>query len=227
MSWATRFINWMTSTFSFGKKAQAALPEPPPVLDPLPAKTPEEPKPGIPKTAKVNFLRELIRESEKWVGTHEKGGNNQGPDVARFQKAVDGKAQGEPWCACFVQFCVKEVQMRLGATVVMASSEHCMTIWTRTSGVHRYRSPKAGFVVIWNYEGTANGHIGIVTRVIDEFTIETIEGNTSPDDNTIEREGDGVYRKIRTTKTIGKMKLVGFIAPFNPETVERPDIKVE
>lgn len=223
MSWLSTLVKRMTSIFTFSKKAEVSLPEPPPVSLTRP---PEEPKPEAPRIARINFMAELIREAEKWIGTSEKGGNNKGPEVERFQKAVDGKAVGEPWCACFVQFCVKEVTSRLQPTVVMASSEHCMTIWTRTSGVHRYKSPRPGYIVIWNYEGTANGHIGIVTRVIDEFTIETIEGNTAPSDNTIEREGDGVYRKIRSTKQIGKMRLVGFIAPFNPDSVERPEVKV-
>lgn len=222
MSWLSTVIKRMTSLFSFGKKATPLVPEPPPVSTP-----PEKPPVEMPKIAKINFMRELIREAERWIGTTEVGGNNKGEAVARFQKAVDGKAQGEPWCACFVQFCISEVVASFQPTLVMAKSEHCMTIWSRTSGVHRYKSPKPGYIVIWNYEGTANGHIGIVTRVIDEFTIETIEGNTSPDDNRIEREGDGVYRKIRTTKTVGKMKLVGFIAPFNPDSVERPEIKAE
>lgn len=219
MNWVKRLIDWM-ATRSFGRKDPERLPEPPPV-----SAAPEKARAAPPLFVLVDFRRELIREAEKWIGVHETGGNNKGPEVVRFQKAVDGKALGEPWCACFVQFCVKEVQTRFGATLVMAVSEHCMTIWNKTPGVHRHRSPKAGFVVIWNYEGTASGHIGIVSRVIDEFTIETIEGNTSPDDNTIEREGDGVYRKIRSTKQIGKMRLVGFIAPFNPDSVERPEVK--
>lgn len=216
MSWVGKILSWLKS----GKTDPGARKEPPPVSTP--------PVAAKPKTvyAKIDFMQELIRAAEKCIGAHEVGGNNKGPEVERFQKAVDGKAQGEPWCAAFVQFCVKEVEKNLKATVVVHPSEHCMTVWTRTPGVHRYKSPKPGFLVVWNYEGSLNGHIGIVSKVIDEFTIETIEGNTSPDDKTIEREGDGVYRKVRTTKQVGRMKLVGFIAPFNPDSVERPEISI-
>jgi hypothetical protein len=216
MSWFAKFIGWMTQR----PKSDPGLHGTPPLVQD------EEPTARKPETiyVKIDFRQELIREAEKWVGVKEVGGNNKGPDVERFQKAVDGKAEGEPWCAAFVQFCIREVEVNFKPTVVSFRSEHCMTIWNKTPGVHRYGSPKPGFLVIWNYVGTASGHIGIVRRVIDEFTIETIEGNTAPDDNRIEREGDGVYRKIRTTKTVGKMKLVGFIAPFNPDQVERPQV---
>lgn len=218
MSWVKTLLNWMTSG---GKKGPGPGKEPSPV---------SEVKPLVRHTetviVQVTFTKELVREAERFLGVHEVGGNNMGEAVERFQMAVDGKAQGEPWCAAFVQFCIKEVEAAHGPTVVVARSEHCMTIWNRTSGVHRYKSPKPGYLVIWNYEGTTNGHIGIVTKVIDELTIETIEGNTGPDSKTVEREGDGVYRKTRSTKTVGKMKLVGFIAPFNPDTAERPEIVV-
>ncbi|MCJ7521604.1 MAG: CHAP domain-containing protein [Dehalococcoidia bacterium] len=194
--------------------------EPPVESPPISAKAPES------VYVHVNFLRELILEAEKWVGVHEVGGNNRGPEVERFQRAVDGRAEAEAWCAAFVQFCMKEVATRLAATQVAFPSEHCLTIWARTSKIHCAASPKSGYLVIWKYDGTSNGHIGIVSRVIDEFTIETIEGNTSPEDKTIVREGDGVYRKTRSTKRVGKMKLVGYVCPFNPIETERPTLSV-
>jgi hypothetical protein len=216
MHWVTYLINWIRS---FGGKSPAHEMEPPPVQHEIPsAKQPES------KYIQINFRDQLIKEAEKCIGVHESGGNNKGPAVERFQKAVDGRAQGEPWCAAFVQFCINEVEAQFGATVVVHRSEHCLTIWAKTPGVHRYKFPKPGFLVIWGYEDSLNGHIGIVTRVIDDFTIETIEGNTSPDDKTVEREGDGVYRKTRSLKAVGKMKLVGFICPFNPDNVSRPEV---
>lgn len=40
----------------------------------------------------------LIDEAKKWIGTTESGADNCGPEVELFQKAVDGKSQGEAWC---------------------------------------------------------------------------------------------------------------------------------
>ena len=48
------------------------------------------------------------------------------------------------------------------------------------------------------------GHIGIIVDGTYDRLI-TVEGNTSdPDSNGDEREGDGVYRKRRTWKSLGK-----------------------
>jgi hypothetical protein len=42
--------------------------------------------------------RLLAFEAARWKGITEVGGPNKGQIVEMFQKAVDGKAQGEPWC---------------------------------------------------------------------------------------------------------------------------------
>ena len=46
-------------------------------------------------------MRLLVWSARLWVGMTEVGGNNRGQVVERFQRAVDGKASGEPWCAAF------------------------------------------------------------------------------------------------------------------------------
>jgi hypothetical protein len=214
------FLEWILGFFKSLAYRGGSNTEPPVQSPLISARAPES------VYVHINFLKELILEAEKWVGIHEVGGNNRGPEVERFQKAVDGRAEAEAWCAAFVQFCMKEVATRLSATQVAFPSEHCLTIWARTGKMHCNSSPKAGYLVVWKYDGTSNGHIGIVSRVIDEFTIETIEGNTSPEDKTIVREGDGVYRRSRSTKRVGAMKLVGYICPFNPIETERPTLTV-
>jgi len=215
------YLEWILGFFKSLVYRGGSNTEPPAQSPEVSARAPES------VYVQVNFLRELILEAEKWVGIHEVGGNNRGPEVERFQKAVDGRAEAEAWCASFVQFCMKEVATRLSATQVAFPSEHCFTIWAMTGKMHCYASPKAGYLVIWKYEGTSNGHVGIVSRVIDESTIETIEGNTSPEGKTIVREGDGVYRKTRSTmRVVGKMRLVGYVCPFNPVETERPTLTV-
>jgi len=62
---------------------------------------------------KKESIHPLVEEALKWVGTMEKGGDNKGPEVEEFQKAVDGKAQKEPWCMAYVQFCIKKVEEKL------------------------------------------------------------------------------------------------------------------
>lgn len=71
-------------------------------------------------------------------------------------------------------------------------------------------SPVPGDLVIWQYEGASKGHIGIVTALM-AHSYRTIEGNTGPSQGYIEREGDGVYEKVRHLGGVGKMKELGFL----------------
>lgn len=168
-------------------------------------------------------LKMLLAEADKWVGVSEKGGDNKGPEVEMFQKAVDGKAQGEPWCLAFVQYCVKKVDARFEAENggpnppdVLAQTEHVKTLWINTPKEARLADPISGCLVIWEHwdaKGpTGRGHVGIVDQINDK-TMTTFEGNTGPG-TEVEREGDGVYKKTRSRKPIGSMRIVGFLVPW-------------
>ena len=54
--------------------------------------------------------RALAAMAELHIGIREVGGENQGQMVKRFQRSLDGKAVGEPWCAAFVCYCILETQ---------------------------------------------------------------------------------------------------------------------
>jgi len=50
------------------------------------------------------------------------------------------------------------------------------------------------------------GHIGIVVEVQD-WGVWTVEGNTSPepsDEDSVERDGDGVFKKKRNWSELGQ-----------------------
>lgn len=177
------------------------------------------PKPAVkavePLNPAIGLNEELVAEARKYIGVTEKGGDNRGPEVEEFQRAVDGVAQGEPWCAGFVMYCVKKVEERFHAKTDLFRSEHCYTTWTKTPGALRVAKPTPGCIVIWRYAGTFSGHMGIVERVGTNGYIQTIEGNTGAGIDVI-REGDGVYRKTRRMdppKTV-KMQVLGYIKPF-------------
>ena len=161
----------------------------------------------------MSIHERLVEYANYYVGVHEATGHNDGVNVEEFQKAVDGKASGESWCMAFVQFCVKNVagEQEPPAPISLFATEHCMTAWNKSTN-SRSDEPKKGFIVIWNHEGTSNGHTGIITDV-DGDTLYTIEGNTS-DSSHVEANGDGVYLKKRNKYKTGNMKVVGFIDPF-------------
>ncbi len=167
-----------------------------------------------------SFHFELIKNALPFVGVREEGGPNKGVWVEIFQKAADGKAQGEPWCMSFVQYCVKQAAKQLGILPPKpfsdsADTEHCMTAWNKTPAQARYKEPKPGLIVIWKKGSTQSGHTGIVVAAdLAVGLMLTIEGNTGPDSSEVKREGDGVYLKTRAIKGTGDMVVVGFIDPF-------------
>jgi hypothetical protein len=155
----------------------------------------------------------LVTEARKWVGVKEATGHNDGVEVEKFQKAVDGKAQGESWCMAFVQFCLQQVEAAEQVRTNVFSSEHCLTVWNKTPVEHRSETPAAGYIVIWQHGDTTQGHTGIVTGVVNANTFSTIEGNTGSGAGVI-RDGDGVYNRSRELTGAGTMKVVGFLNPF-------------
>lgn len=164
-------------------------------------------------------MRALVAEASRWVGVREHG-ENRGPEVEAFQRAVDGKAQGEPWCAAFVQFCLKAVDARTTEipTWVFAS-ESVLTVWNRTTMLARRQTLDVlpGDLILWQHflagKPTALGHVGVVARLISPGKFETVEGNTS-DGSGVTREGDGVYRRVRDVSGSGSMRVKGFLRPW-------------
>lgn len=161
----------------------------------------------------------LIEVASFYVGVSEQAGRpNGGPNIEEFQKAYDGRAVGEPWCCSFICFCLKKVEDETGEKSPLSLSEHVLTLWHRNVAQQR-SSPMPGFLVVWRHGDGPSGHIGLVESVTPPKErkpgrLHTIEGNTGSDDKTIQREGDGVFRKERSLTKSGSMTLVGYLDPW-------------
>lgn len=202
-------------------KLEPVLPPQKPTQNPKPAAKPEAVVAVVPS----DLLREFfIAESKKWIGVKETA-TNKGPEVEKFQKAIDGKASGEPWCLGFVWFCIIEAekmyQKRFGSEMKswLYRTEHCLTMWNLSPKEARLTKPKPGCVAVWQHiakDGipTAKGHVGIVVKVLDGTFMQTVEGNTN-NDTVVQDEGDGVYLLKRNyVSPSGSKKLVGFLKPW-------------
>lgn len=165
----------------------------------------EEKKPifYVPEVFEVR--RNLFARIHNEIGVHEEGGNNKGKRVAEYQKTVDGKAQGESWCMAFVQFIVKGLceDFKLDYeefNEFLYQSEHCLTVWNKTHYLKdTIENAFMGDIIIWQKNGTTNGHTGFI---IDSFKYITAEGNTS---DKSQDDGDCV-----TYKTRPKFEMKGF-----------------
>ena len=160
-----------------------------------------------------NLHLSLVEVATKYIGIKESTNHNDGPEVEMFQKAVDGKAQGESWCMAFCQFCLQQVEQIENIRSNVFHSEHCLTVWNKTDKTLHSNKPEPGYIVIWQHGDTTQGHTGIVTDVVDDNHFGTIEGNTA-DGSGVVRDGDGVYRRTRSIVGAGSMKVLGFINPF-------------
>lgn len=154
-----------------------------------------------------------------YLGTEEVG-QNDGPQVEEFQKAVPGaRPEHQPWCMDFVQYCVLKVESQYGWKATVFRSQSVLDVWKHAPLWVRASTPARGWVAIWQRVGSWEGHCGIVLSLgADGRSFETIEGNTSAG-KAVEREGNGVYEKLRLlaarqTMTIGAMKLLGFVDAF-------------
>ena len=164
--------------------------------------------------------RLLVHEARRWVGTKEVGGNNKGQCVEMFQRAVDNKAAGEPWCLAFVQFCCDQADGTFDAVTgscndpyKLVHTEHCLTLWKSSPSEIVSVVPAPGLVAVWRHGESTNGHVGIVTSLLGDTRFMSIEGNTK-NLEAINREGDGVVERERSRSSNGSFKLLGFLKPW-------------
>lgn len=142
-------------------------------------------------------------------GVREEGGDNKGRFVEAFQKTVDAKSVSEPWCMCFVQTCIGYIENVLGLKSDLKATESVKNFLPNE--IPKY-FPSVGDVVAWvSYNGT--GHCGIVVKLHEDGSFDSIEGNTS-NPQGFDRDGNGVYLKKRSIKDMGKYKFAGFVKVF-------------
>lgn len=68
-----------------------------------------------------------------YIGTHEKTNHNDGPFVEMLQRWMEGEGQtwmtGQPWCACFVSWCISQAAVWMGIHPVMPKSASSSQIY--------------------------------------------------------------------------------------------------
>lgn len=166
------------------------------------------------------MIRERIVEvAQKYIGLHEKPSNS-GFEDPLFQKRIEevGWEKGDAWCAFFAELVWKEAYDNL-------PMKKQLDKLFSGSAVQTYKNfmldgkwsmeikPSAGSLAVWRVGLTDAGHIGIVIKIVDDNTFQTIEGNSNDDGS---REGVKVVLKNRRLRAEFKkrgLNLVGFIEP--------------
>jgi len=159
------------------------------------------------------------------IGVQETG-NNRGPAIEIYQASTTPPVPpGSPWCAAFVVFRLRNAAHDLALTIPLdfPRSAYCPDFgrWARktknwlsvTDAEADHTKVRIGdLCCFWFAPMGRLAHIGIVTGVFP-WGVYTVEGNTSPeaeDEDTVERDGDGVFRKARAWRELGLYG--GFVA---------------
>jgi hypothetical protein len=150
----------------------------------------------------------------------------EGPKDNETKYGAFTKANFQPWCGSFVNWCANEVNLKIpncvytpgGASAFMKKNQ-----WEKASDTAQ---PLPGDIVFFDFpnDGVDRiSHVGIVVGLIDNKQCVTIEGNTSGSGD--QRNGGMVMVKVRSFAP-GK-EIVGFGIPkFVPYKGEFPAIEV-
>jgi hypothetical protein len=153
------------------------------------------------------------------IGVQETG-DNAGKAVETYLASCKPPlGPGAPWCAAFVRFRMKDAATKAG---IVYDSTFPRSAWT--PDWHKWGVENNKFLNVQKAQANVMqilpgdlalfyfrtlgriGHIGIV-ETVQNWGVTTIEGNTSPepeDEDSVQRDGDGVYRKQRTWSELGK-----------------------
>lgn len=148
----------------------------------------------------MTAIEKLINIAKAEVGYLEKHSNAQLNDktanagsgnYTKYWRDIEPDYQGEPWCACFVTWCMEKAFGK-DNTVKLLKHYPYVYVPTLESLFTLNANPKVGDIVVFKHGGEFT-HTGIVTSVNGDY-FTTIEGNTSGG-STIIANGGGVCAK--------------------------------
>jgi hypothetical protein len=163
----------------------------------------------------------IVQTGLSYVGQQEISGNK-GFKNAAFQKKMEecGWSMTQSWCAYFAELVWKEAFGKshpLWKTLDRLFSPSATATFANFKGhpteFATGKTPKVGALVVWQYGNGWQGHIGVVTELVDKTTFKTVEGNTNSSGG---REGIEVAVKTRKLGEPFKAKglnIVGFVYP--------------
>lgn len=152
----------------------------------------------------------------KYIGQTEKPGN-MGFNDAEFEAKMKsvGFEKTHAWCAYFAELVFKEAYPeRVAELDKLFSASAVQTYKNFVNAAYlQGELPSENWLVIWQMQKDGkpqwSGHAGIVVKVIDQETFESVEGNTNDGGG---RDGYIVARRIRKIhKVQNGLQVLGFI----------------
>ena len=167
--------------------------------------------------AEVGYL-----EKKNNSNLYNKTGNAGSKNYTKYWAEIKPSYQGQPWCACFVTWCLVQA---FGVEKATKLLKHYPYVYcpTMASLFNLNANPKRGDIVIFYRNGTF-AHTGWVIDVNGDY-FTTIEGNTSGG-STIIANGGGVCKKGYYNSKLPGTKFItldwDMVNYFNNESEEEP-----
>jgi len=154
----------------------------------------------------------LIEVATAEVGTVE------GPKDNETKYGAYAKANFQPWCGSFVNWCANEAGVKVPNTVYTpggAAAFKKAGAWIDCD----VADPEAGDIAYFDFPSDSVdriSHVAIVIADNEDGTVWCVEGNTSPTDKGSQRNGGQVSKKLRAYKKNKagiQISIVGFGRP--------------
>lgn len=168
----------------------------------------------------MEVIKRALEWAEHFKGTLEEPKNsNRGKIIDEIQGVFGYK--GVQYCGLFAQYCYKLACVGLNIPFPFSGTASSQTLygealnkkWAETD----FSKLRSGDIVIWRKLKLWQGHVGIVKSV--DFAKQqfiTIEGNTANSDFGDQRDGGGIYERVRYMKkqdfVVDAFYLRGFIS---------------
>jgi hypothetical protein len=120
------------------------------------------------------------------------------------------KANFQPWCGSFVNWCANEVGLKIPNCVYTPGGASAFMKKKQWEDASDTAQPLPGDIAFFDFPGdnvNRISHIGIVVKDNGDGTVTCIEGNTAPDKKGDQRNGGQVCLKVRAFKKKNGSKL--------------------
>lgn len=182
---------------------------------------------------------EILRVASEFLNLKETANNAawDNPDTAgqdaagvalRRMLETTGWQAGWPYCMAFCKAVYLEAYKNLGAPpevlrlIAQRFTPSVMISYKNIGAFAQKKLPIAGSIFFMQKGDGGTGHAGLVV-LPGQVNFSTIEGNTSPSPGSAQadREGDGVYKKVRSLDFAKKtgLWLRGFLNPMGADDV--------
>lgn len=149
------------------------------------------------KTESINKVIQIAKneigylEKKSSSNLYDKTANAGNANYTKYWAEIHPSYQGQPWCACFVTWCLVQAFGKEKATQML---KHYPFVYCPTlANLFKVNAnPSVGDIVLF-YRGGTFAHTGIVIGVNGDY-FTTVEGNTSGG-STIIANGGGVCKK--------------------------------